>query len=177
MSEEVKDFGGDDAQGVGPWYAAGLRFGCTGSARCCRNHGDHTRVYLMDPEVPALARELGVPADEFRRTHTREEGGWTLLVAKGSQCVFLDGEGRCGVYEARPVQCRTWPFWKENIASRKAWERIVGPVCAGAGCGPLYRAQEIEHIAEATEAWYEGTLETFPDSAQVGPDGPPQQPL
>jgi Fe-S-cluster containining protein len=36
-------------------------------------------------------------------------------------CAFLDG-ARCTVYEARPTQCRTFPFWKENLRRRGSWE-------------------------------------------------------
>ena len=151
-----------------PWYADGLRFGCTASGRCCSNHGEHAYVYLMDAEVRALADALGMEEDEFRRAHTREEEGWTLLEPQGTHCVFLDETGQCEVYEARPVQCRTWPFWRENLTSPKAFEKLVESICAGAGCGRLYSAEQVLHIADSTEAWYEGELEEFPASAQVG---------
>ena len=39
------------------------------------------------------------------------------------RCALLDEEkGQCSVYEARPVQCRTWPFWPENLESPEAWD-------------------------------------------------------
>ena len=145
-----------------PWYTDGLRFGCTASGRCCSNHGEHAYVYLMEAEVRALAEALGMDEGEFRRTHTREEEGWTLLEPQGTHCVFLGETGQCGVYEARPIQCRTWPFWRENLTSPEAFEALVGSICAGAGCGRLYSA------ADSTEAWYEGELDEFPASAQVG---------
>ena len=76
-----------------PWYAEGLRFGCTASGRCCSNHGEHAYVYLMEAEVSALAQALGLAEEQFLRAYTREEDGWTLLDPKGTQCVFLGGEG------------------------------------------------------------------------------------
>ncbi|MBJ76180.1 MAG: hypothetical protein CMJ98_04090, partial [Planctomycetes bacterium] len=151
-----------------PWYTDGLRFGCTASGRCCSNHGEHAYVYLMEAEVRALAEALGMDEGEFRRTHTREEEGWTLLEPQGTHCVFLGETGQCGVYEARPIQCRTWPFWRENLTSPEAFEALVGSICAGAGCGRLYSAEQVLHIADSTEAWYEGELDEFPASAQVG---------
>jgi len=127
-------------------------------------------VYLMESEVSALAGVLGLSDQEFLDGYTREEEGWTLLEPRGSSCVFLGGNGQCGVYEARPVQCRTWPFWRENLTSPEAFEGLVGGICAGAGCGRLYSADQIQHIADTTEAWYEGELEHFPPSAEVGSD-------
>ena len=157
-----------DRSGPAPWYAEGLRFGCTASGRCCSNHGQHAYVYLMEAEVSALAEALGMAESEFLRTHTRQEEGWTLLKSQGTRCVFLGETGQCEVYEARPVQCRTWPFWRENLTSPEAFKDLVGSICAGAGCGRLYSAEQVLHIADSTEAWYEGALDEFPASAQVG---------
>ena len=37
-------------------------------------------------------------------------------------CVFLDQETNyCRIYEARPVQCRTYPFWPSILKSQEAW--------------------------------------------------------
>jgi len=51
-------------------------------------------------------------------------------------CRFLDPvtKKRCLVYEARPAQCRTWPFWPENMNAR-AWDREVVAFCPGVGKG------------------------------------------
>lgn len=60
---------------------------------------------------------------------------------------FLEN-GRCGVYEARPLQCRTWPFWPEMMNPR-VWKREVVPLCAGVGRGRLVPAKEIEASLKA----------------------------
>ena len=62
----------------------------------------------------------------------------------GPACPFLDG-ARCTVYEARPAQCGSFPFWPENVKSRKAWDDLAA-FCPGVGQGdfvPLHtiRAQ------------------------------------
>ena len=57
-------------------------------------------------------------------------------------CVFLK-DNKCSVYEGRPTQCRTWPFWPE-VMKPKAWRRDVVEFCPGANKGRLYSAKEIE---------------------------------
>ena len=38
-------------------------------------------------------------------------------------CWFLDtATSRCLVYEARPVQCATYPYWPEIMARHRGWE-------------------------------------------------------
>jgi Fe-S-cluster containining protein len=56
--------------------------------------------------------------------------------------VFLDGV-RCSVYRARPEQCRTWPFWPENMSER-VWTKEVKRDCPGIGIGRLHSPREIE---------------------------------
>jgi hypothetical protein len=58
--------------------------------------------------------------------------------------MFLKGKS-CGIYEARPTQCRTWPFWPE-IMDAKAWKKDVVEFCPGVGKGALISGDEIEKI-------------------------------
>jgi hypothetical protein len=85
---------------------------------------------VSDEEAERLAARLGLDEADFRRRYTHLIGGRTSLVERltdhGHDCVFLDREsvpGRavCSVYEDRPLQCRTWPFWPENLATRRSW--------------------------------------------------------
>lgn len=146
------------------WFETGLRFGCTACGRCCTNHGDYSRVYLREPEAAAIAHHLGLAPEAFLRSHCRREDGWLLLRSDGAACRFLDAAGRCSVYPVRPVQCRTWPFWQEALDPR-VWDEEVRAICPGAGTGVLHAADEIEAIAAANEAWYEGD-----DPAWHGPE-------
>lgn len=39
------------------------------------------------------------------------------------RCIFLGEDGKqCSIYEARPVQCRTYPFWPRLITNQLGWD-------------------------------------------------------
>jgi Fe-S-cluster containining protein len=81
---------------------------------------------------------------QFTRTYCANHDGWFHLKGQETACRFLEGK-RCQVYEARPAQCRTWPFWPENM-NAKAWDREVVRFCPGVGRGRKYSAEEIQGL-------------------------------
>ena len=106
---------------------------------------------VSDDERQALAARLGLSVDEFTERYTRPFRGGRSLIEKltsfGHDCVFLDrekipGKAVCGVYEDRPAQCRTWPFWRTNLSSQAAWERAKR-ICPGMDKGTLVPVSEI----------------------------------
>jgi Fe-S-cluster containining protein len=131
------------ADGDQPWYADGLRFQCTGCGDCCT--GAPGYVWVTQAEIDALARRLGMDVAAFERKYVREVGvRRTLRERRNYDCVFLDAETRkCTVYEDRPRQCRTWPFWNSNLKSPEAWQQTC-EVCPGSGKGRLYSIEVIE---------------------------------
>jgi uncharacterized protein len=128
-----------------PWYAEGLRFTCTGCGDCCT--GGPGYVWVNQQEIDALAARLGMPVATFEKQYVRQVGlRRTLkeLASKNYDCVFLDAATRrCTVYEDRPRQCRTWPFWDSNLKSPEAWQHTCD-VCPGSGQGKLYSIENIE---------------------------------
>lgn len=135
----------------------GLRFGCTMCGNCCS--GPEGYVLVNDREISALARRLGMEPAEFIERYTHMTGPGRSLVEKqtehGRDCVFLDREsipGRavCGVYEDRPSQCRTWPFWKSVLVSRRSWE-LFRRRCPGMGAGPRYTPVQIRVMRDVIE--------------------------
>lgn len=128
------------------WWHDGVRFACQGSGKCCVNHGAEGRVYLTLADRRRLAAELGVPTRTFTRQYCRKEDDQFLIDDPGPGCRFLDGR-RCSVYDARPTQCRTWPFWPENMPPRR-WARVEA-FCPGVGSGTVIPADRIAAILAA----------------------------
>lgn len=147
-----------------PWYADGLRFECTQCGKCCRNHGDDFAfVYLGASEADAMAKHLGLDLGRFKTRYTTLDEGDLVLKDNGDKCIFLGDDNRCEVYEARPRQCRTWPFWSDNL-EEKEWRGPVKTLCPGIDSGTLYPREEIERLA----AW---TDEIFEDDDAADDDG------
>jgi len=126
-----------------PWYKDGLRFKCTGCGDCCS--GGPGFVWVNKAEIAALAEEVGLNEAEFESRYVREIGVRKSLVELDNfDCVFLDGKTRkCTVYNARPRQCRTWPFWDSTVRSPESWAYTC-EVCPGSGKGKLYQLEHIE---------------------------------
>jgi Fe-S-cluster containining protein len=97
-------------------------------------------------EITQLAALVGIDDIEtFRDKYVRKVGiRESLREYADGACVFFDTEARkCTVYEARPRQCRTWPFWDSNVRDEEAWARTC-EVCPGSGKGKLYTIEQID---------------------------------
>ncbi|MBS0625760.1 MAG: YkgJ family cysteine cluster protein [Verrucomicrobia bacterium] len=129
---------------VKPWFQEGLRFKCTGCGACCT--GSPGYVYLSDPDLENLARHFGLSIEEFGRRYTRLVDGQIALLDKpgSADCIFLK-ENKCSAYEARPVQCKTFPWWVHNLREPKDWEEAAER-CEGINHpdAPLVAAETIE---------------------------------
>lgn len=127
------------------WWREGVRFECTGSGKCCTSHGEFGFVYLNLEDRQRFARHLKMRTSDFTRKYCEKTGGiWHLKEdPKNPDCLFLKGKS-CSVYEARPTQCRTWPFWPE-VMNAKSWAKDVKSFCPGVGRGSVIPAEKIEN--------------------------------
>ena len=125
------------------FYANGLRFECTGCGECCRARGGKPSwVYVTIDERRRLARHLKLSTSAFTRRYCGKANGFFHLRNPTADCLFLDG-ARCTVYAARPGQCRTYPFWRENM-NAEVWNTQVKRDCPGVGRGRTWTKAEIE---------------------------------
>jgi uncharacterized protein len=133
------------------WYREGLRFGCTQCGNCCT--GPPGAVWFNVEEGRAMAAARGMDEKTFYATYAHQlDGRWSLVenqTEQGFDCIFLDrqsipGKAICGIYEARPMQCRTWPFWPENLKTQRHWETVKRRTpCPGMNNGKLVKIEQI----------------------------------
>ena len=73
-----------------------------------------------------MASHLQISKEEFMRKYTRSIFGRISLIehAVSYDCVFLKDK-KCQIYSVRPKQCRTFPWWKENLESEGAWKEAA----------------------------------------------------
>lgn len=128
-----------------PWYRDGLSFTCTRCGSCCT--GAPGFVWVDAEEVARLAEFRGESVDEFSRKFVRRVGQrFSLKEKPGGDCIFWAKDSGCTVYPARPVQCQTWPFWPENVATPEAWEHVT-EICPGSGRGQWFSLEEVRASA------------------------------
>ena len=131
-----------------------LRFECTGCGKCCTQRGEYAHVYVNEREVAALAALLGVSSAKLRRSYTIvDELGWRQLRFREGRCSFLDPTTqRCTVYAARPVQCRTFPFWPELVGP-DGWRDELRQLCEGVDRGEAVPRENIESALVEMDAY------------------------
>lgn len=121
-----------------------MNFQCQESCagKCCKVNWDGQAhfVFLTKHDRIRLSAHLQKPIvlfasyGEFARTRfTNQKSRQWFLNLDNGKCPFLK-EGKCGVYEARPIQCRTFPFWPENVATPTRW-KMLEEFCPGINKG------------------------------------------
>ncbi len=125
------------------WWKDGLSFQCTQCGNCCRAEG---YVWVEQQDIDGLAKFLEMTPEAFENKYVRQVGRRRSLIEKPNfECIFWD-KG-CRVYPARPPQCRTFPFWKENLSSLETWLDVVEE-CPGSGTGTVYSSDQIEQLLQ-----------------------------
>ena len=69
-----------------------------------------------------------------------------LRKPRNAQCYFLHGGG-CSIHPAKPIQCRTFPFWPELVEDGAEWEATAAR-CPGIHQGPLIPVEAIGKQAD-----------------------------
>ncbi len=116
------------------WEKEPVRFECEPDCfKCCTKPGV---VYMDRKDVRDAAEYLQLSQKLFKSEFLKKEHDmWYIDVQEGNPCPFLTFEG-CAIHEAKPAQCRTYPFWRENMETPQHWELTAG-FCPGINKGSL----------------------------------------
>lgn len=137
-----------------PWYEKGLRFECTGCGQCCT--GQPGYVWISESEMGQAAQYLQISLQEFKNSYTRQiNGKYSLLERKRDNqydCIFLEGK-KCKIYHHRPHQCRSFPWWPQNLESQQTWNETAKE-CEGIhSCAPIHSSEKIQENLEIHEKY------------------------
>jgi hypothetical protein len=82
---------------------------------CCR--GESGNIWVNHDDILRICRSLQTnPIDFISQYLNRINNRLSIKERVGEQgveCVFFDSLQRCcSIYTARPLQCRTFPFWE-----------------------------------------------------------------
>jgi len=124
-------------------YAKGIKFQCQGSSNCCVSRGSYGFVYLSKKDILRLSKYTNLKIKDFIKLYCVKHAGFIHFKEhkKNGECQFLEKK-RCSIYVARPTQCRTWPFWDENMKT-KIWNEEIVFFCPGIGKGKIIKQSQI----------------------------------
>ena len=86
---------------------------CEGN--CCI--GESGYIWISKEEIDKLSNHLNLSQNELRDKYLKKVGyKYSIIERKIDEenysCIFFDlDKKQCSIYEYRPVQCRTFPFW------------------------------------------------------------------
>ncbi|MCR5725275.1 MAG: YkgJ family cysteine cluster protein [Treponema sp.] len=137
------------------FYKDGLHFGCQRCSFCCGHSPGF--VYLSLRDLTALRTHLNMSVTDFVQTYCRWADYYygdevlALLEKKNYDCILWNNG--CSCYEARPVQCSTYPFWSWMIKDKETWDECAAD-CPGMRNqeGKLWSYEEIEAQKKAYDA-------------------------
>lgn len=127
------------------WFKDGVRFRCQwpDCVDCCTGKQGEGYVWVSGDEMEAIAEHLGMAFFDFTRKYVRNvSGAYSLIEKPNHDCVFLEN-GRCSIYEVRPTQCSTYPFWPDIMHSESTWH-AEAKHCPGVNTGDHHDSATIE---------------------------------
>ena len=126
-------------------YKNGLNFECQRCSFCCGHSPGF--VYLSHRDLEALCAHFEMKEVDFARKYCRWADYYygtkvlALQEKKNYDCILWDSG--CSAYEARPIQCSTYPFWSWMIKDQNMWNDCAKE-CPGMNKGRLWTFEEIE---------------------------------
>lgn len=100
--------------------------------KCCI--GESGNIFASKEELEALRKYLNLESKEFAEKYLRKVGFKMSFkeveFEDGFACIFFDTQKRnCSIYDFRPKQCRTFPFWEYFKTHQKELEKECIGIC------------------------------------------------
>lgn len=145
-----------------PFYKNGLKFTCKRCSFCCGHSPGF--VYLSKSDLERLCAYFKMTAPDFAQKYCRWANyyhGTTVLALqeqKNYDCIlWKDG---CTAYQARPLQCSTYPFWSWMVKDQATWNEVAQD-CPGMNSGQLWPKDYIDKTSTAYDQNTPITKEQF----------------
>lgn len=124
------------------WYKEGLKFKCLGCSSCCTGFPGY--VWIKEDEIEKIYKFLKISKETFLKTYTRKISGLISLKENfvNYDCCFLQDK-KCLIYEVRPKQCQTFPFWDTNLRDLQSWQELK-KMCPGIDQGDVFSLEDIQ---------------------------------
>jgi Fe-S-cluster containining protein len=103
---------------------------CKGN--CCI--GESGYIWVSNQNIIDIAKHLKIDIDSFLTKYLTKIGYRYSIkevsFEDGYRCIFFDtNKKQCGIYENRPIQCRTFPFWEYFKTNVREVENECPGIC------------------------------------------------
>ena len=127
------------------FYKEGLNFECQRCSFCCGHSPGF--VYLSQRDLNVLCNHFQMKIKDFVEKYCRWADYYygtkvlALQEKKNYDCILWNNG--CSAYQARPIQCSTYPFWDWMINDKETWLECAKE-CPGINKGKKWNIEEIE---------------------------------
>lgn len=100
--------------------------------KCCT--GESGNIFADKEEIAKLMLHFKLDENEFKERYLKKVGLRYSFKEKefedGFACIFFDTKKRnCAIYELRPKQCKTFPFWDYFKTHKKELRKECIGIC------------------------------------------------
>ncbi|MCP4092507.1 MAG: YkgJ family cysteine cluster protein [Planctomycetes bacterium] len=83
-------------------------------------------VWIKASDLAEYAQLTGTSTQAFVDLNVKQVGERLSLRERADgRCILLDGQNRCSIYQQRPEQCRSFPYWPELLDDPQALHRAA----------------------------------------------------
>lgn len=126
------------------FFEEGLHFECQRCSFCCGKTPGF--VYLSKEDLFKLCKYFKTNIKTFVKKYCRwagyYEGKTVLALFEKKNCDCILWNNGCSAYQARPIQCSTYPFWTWMLSDKETWAECAKD-CPGMNRGKLWSKEKI----------------------------------